>query len=80
MYMCLSLAIIFYSLWTMDYNEGNSLLTWTVPIVILICMKYSMTIEIGGDGDPTEVLYSDKILLSLIALYGLSLISFIYIF
>lgn len=80
MYMCLSLAIIFYSLWTMDYNSGNSLLTWTVPIVILICMKYSMTIEIGGDGDPTEVVYSDKMLLFLIALYGLSLISFIYIF
>ena len=80
MYMCLSLAIVFYSLWTMDHNEGNSLLIWTVPIVILICMKYSMTIEIGGDGDPIEVVYSDKMLLSLIVLYGISLVSFIYLF
>ena len=80
MYMCLSLAIVFYSLWTMDHNEGNSLLIWTVPIVILICMKYSMTIEIGGDGDPIEVVYGDKMLLSLIILYGISLVSFIYLF
>lgn len=80
MYMCLSLAIVFYSLWTMDYNKGESLLIWTVPIVILICMKYSMTIEIGGDGDPIEVVYGDKMLLSLIILYGISLVSFIYLF
>jgi len=80
MYMCLALAIVFYSLWTMDYNSGNSMLIWTVPIVILICMKYSMNIELGGDGDPTEVVYEDKILLLLIAIYGISLISCIYLF
>ena len=80
MYMCLALAIIFYSLWTMDYQIGNTMLVWTVPIVILICMKYSMTIEIGGDGDPIEVVYSDKMLLFLIILYGISLLSFIYLF
>lgn len=80
MYVCLSLAIVFYSLWTMDYNGGKTALIWTVPIIILICMKYSMNIESDGDGDPTEILYSDKMLLILILLYGISLVSIIYLF
>lgn len=78
MYMCLSLAIVFYSLWTMDYNYGDSMLTWTVPIVMLICMKYSMNVEKDGDGDPTDIIYGDKILLLLLSIYSISLISFIY--
>lgn len=80
MYMCLSLAIVFYSLWTMDYSSTNSLLVWTVPLVIIICMKYSMNVENGGDADPIEVVYSDKMLLFLIVIYGLSLVSVIYLF
>ena len=40
MYMCLSLAIVFYSLWTVTISDNNLILT--VPIVILICMRYSM--------------------------------------
>ena len=80
MYMCLSLAIVFYSLWTMDYSATNSLLVWTVPLVIIICMKYSMNVENGGDADPIEVVYGDKMLLFLIVIYGLSLVSVIYLF
>lgn len=80
MYMCLSLAIVFYSLWTTDGSSTNSLLILTVPLVIIICMKYSMNIENGGDADPIEVIYNDKLLLLLIVIYGLSLTSIIYLF
>lgn len=80
MYMCLSLAIVFYSLWTTDGSSTNSLLILTVPLVIIICMKYSMNIENGGDADPIEVIYNDKLLLLLIIIYGLSLTSIIYLF
>lgn len=42
---------------------------FTVPIVLLITMKYSLDIEGDSDGDPVEVLLQDKLLLSLVALY-----------
>lgn len=45
MYMCLTLAIGFYALWSMDGSTvslyGGSMV-FTVPIVLLITMKYSM--------------------------------------
>lgn len=72
MYMCLTLAIGFYTLWCMDgstvslYGGG---LVFTVPIVLLITMKYSMDIEGDSDGDPVEVLLHDKALVLLCAVY-----------
>ncbi len=68
MYMTLSMAIIFYSLWTTDVKivqQSNNLLIWTIPIVILICMKYSMDIEGNSDGDPVEVILKDKVIIFL---------------
>lgn len=82
MYMCLSLAIVFYSLWTVDFNVTNRInnnLIWTVPIVIIICMRYSMIIEKDSDGDPIEVVLSDKMLMLLIFIYGILLIGLLYI-
>ena len=84
MYMCLSMAIIFYSLWTTDVNivkKSNDMLIWTVPIVIIICIRYSMQIENvnKNDGDPTEVITNDKYLIGLVLLLGLSLFCILYI-
>ena len=81
MYMCLSLAIVFYALWTVESSvimNGN-LLIWTVPIIIIILMKYSMNIESDSFGDPVDVIIEDKILLGLIMIYGISVISIIYL-
>ncbi len=83
MYMCMLLAVVFYSLWCVDASttgviSGNYLL-WTVPLVLLICMKYSMTIEGKSDGDPVEVIFGDKWLLLLAALLGLAVLAIIYI-
>ena len=71
--MCLSLANVFYALWTMDEKTvslyDNKYLIFSVPIVLLITLKYSLDIEGELDGDPVEVLLHDKILLLLCALY-----------
>lgn len=79
MYMCLTLTIVFYSLWTFNLtNEINNLIL-TVPIVIIICMRYSMLIENDSHGDPVEVVLNDKILLSLILTYGIAMLGLLYI-
>jgi 4-hydroxybenzoate polyprenyltransferase len=71
MYICLGLTIAFYSLWceAMVKTLATPFLLSTVPLVIMICMKYSLDIEGNSEGDPIEVVYSDKILLLLIGLY-----------
>lgn len=83
MYMCLALTIAFYSLWAVDpitiarINTDN--IVWTVPLVILICMSYSLHVERDSDGDPVEVLLGDKFLLLLVALLGIIWIAMIYL-
>ena len=83
MYICLALTITFYSLWTVDpvtiARISNDFLVWTVPLVILICMKYSLNIEGDSDGDPVEVVLRDKILLGMVILFGCITLGIIYI-
>ena len=85
MYMCLALTIIFYSLWCVDpinslrFGDLNYLL-FTVPIVMIICMKYSLNIEGDSFGDPVDVVFSDKTMLALIIIYGLCILLLLYIF
>ncbi|MBE0601978.1 MAG: prenyltransferase, partial [Firmicutes bacterium] len=82
MMMCVTLGIVFYSLWSVDANTvlrvGGEQAVWTVPLVILIFFKYSMSIEGQSDGDPIEVLLKDKLLLALVALLGLALFAIVY--
>lgn len=82
MYMCLALAVMFYALWTMDAltvaRAGSEGLIWTVPLVLLICMKYSLDVEGQSDGDPVEVLLHDRILVLLVLLLGLVIGCMIY--
>ncbi|MBQ8228810.1 MAG: decaprenyl-phosphate phosphoribosyltransferase [Clostridia bacterium] len=83
MNMCLTLANVFYALWSMDDNTmahyNNQYLIFTVPIVLLITMKYSMTIEGESDGDPVEVLLHDKVLLLLCGVYAAAMFFILYI-
>jgi len=83
MYLFLCLTIAFYSFWTVDAfgNHGTKgkLLYWTVPLVIIICMKYSLDIERDSDGDPVDVVFSDWVLFLLSALYGVIMIGIIYL-
>lgn len=85
MYMCLGLTIVFYSLWCVDsttierYSNSNINIVWTVPLVMLICMKYSLNVEGDSDGDPVSVLLKDKILIAMVLLYAIILLFIIYV-
>ena len=79
MYMCLALLNTFYALWCKDItNAGMEYAMWTVPIVILICMKYSLTVEGNSEGDPVEVLLHDRVLMALCVVYGIVMIGMLY--
>ena len=83
MYICSALTIVFYSLWSVDpvtveFFENNAMV-WTVPVVILICMTYSFTIEKSKADDPVDVIFDNKFLLLLIALYGIAVMGIIYL-
>ena len=83
MYICMALVVVFYALWTMDAKTieayHGSRMVWTVPVVMLIFMKYSMTVEGNSDGDPVEVLLHDKVLLGLCAFYLLLMLALLYV-
>lgn len=42
--------------------DGNYFCIWTVPLVLLICIRYSFDVEGDSDGDPVEVILHDRIL------------------
>lgn len=72
MYMFLTLMIVFYSMWCVDASnivKFDNKLIFTVPILMIICMKYSMDIEKKAEGDPVEILFSDKVLLALVLIF-----------
>ena len=67
-YLSLALTIVFYSLWTIE--QSIKYLYLTIPLLIIIFMKYSLNIEKNDEGDPTTVLYQDKLLMGLCLIYG----------
>lgn len=77
MQMCLALSIVFYSLWSVD-NEVTALM-WTVPLVICICLRYSMTVEGSSDGDPVEVIFQDKVLIAMAAAFAAITLALLYL-
>lgn len=82
MYMCMALGIVFYSLWCIDVNttiSGAFNIIWTVPFVIIICMKYTLNIERDSYGDPVDVILSDWVLLIMGLVYALTMFLGIYI-
>ncbi len=78
-----SLTIVFYSLSCADKNTAVARrgvnLMWSVPLVILVLLRYNMILENGkSDGDPVEVVQKDRVLLFLIAFYGIAILILIY--
>ena len=79
MNMCMTLALVFYSLWTVDVSHGfGTVLIWTVPFLILIVLKYNLNIEKNSDGDPTEVIFKDPLLLGMIVVFMLLMFAILY--
>ena len=83
MYVCSALTIVFYSLWSVDASTiahfGNNKVVWTVPLVIVICITYSLTVEKYSEDDPIDIIFKNKFLLVMILFYGITVIGIIYI-
>lgn len=77
MYVCVALANVFYALWTIEMPVSG--MSWTVPIFIIILMCYSLDVERDVEGDPTDVILHDRMLLCLVALYAVLLFVLLYI-
>lgn len=73
MYMFLALSIVFYSLWTLEMSTKLKYIIYTIPLVIIIALKYSLDIEKESDGDPVDVIFVDRILITLSMLLAIIL-------
>ena len=82
MNMFLTLGVIFYALWSMDektvQHYDNRYLVYSVPIIILISLRYSLIVEGDSDGDPMETLLHDKVLQALSVFYLLAMFYILY--
>jgi 4-hydroxybenzoate polyprenyltransferase len=82
MYMCQALVVVFYALWSRDVvtveRFGGRAFVYTVPLVLVILLKYSLNVEGDSDGDPTSVILRDKTLLLLCAAYAVWVFLIIY--
>ena len=76
----IGLTIVFYSLWCIDIQNllWTNYLIWTIPLLLIIVMKYSLNLEVTKDGDAVEILIKDKILISLIGIYLIALLVILY--
>ncbi len=83
MYVCLALADVFYALWSMSESTaelyGTEYVFLTVPLFIIITLRYSYDIEGDSDGDPVEVLLHDKILGLLTLIYIIVMAMLLYL-
>ena len=74
MYLSLAIGITFYSLWAIEHT--NEYFAYTIPLVFIILMRYSLIIEGESDGDPVEVIIKDKTLILLGLIYVACIFSF----
>jgi len=83
MYVCQALCVVFYALWSIDFETVERLHTsafvYTIPIVLIIFFKYSLNIEANADGDPTSVLLGDKVLIFLCVAYIICAFCIVYL-
>lgn len=78
MIITMSLAIVFYSLYTILGNTIIQHAIFTIPFVILGIFRYFMLLESNiEDGDPTEVILNDRIIQIIVVGYGVLLLALI---
>ncbi len=76
MSLMMGLAIVFYALWARDID--NSYMIFTVPLFMLIVLRYSMACEKLAEGDPVEVILGDLPLIVMLFIYGLTVVLMMY--
>ena len=76
MFTCAGLMIVFYSLWAMA--RGLNMI-YTVPVVIFVVCRYLLDVcENDSHGDPTTVIFKDKLLLISCGAYVFLTIGLLY--
>jgi 4-hydroxybenzoate polyprenyltransferase len=83
MYVCQALCVVFYALWSIDpvtiEKFHTSAFIFTIPLIFIIFLKYSLNIETDIEGDPVSVLLNDKILLLLCVIYVICVFFIVYL-
>ena len=83
MYVCQALCVVFYALWSIDSvtieRFNTSAFVYTIPLIFIILLKYSLNIETDTNGDPVSVLLNDKILLLLCVIYVICAFFIVYL-
>lgn len=79
MYVFSSLSIVFYSLWSLEMSNKFKSIIYTIPLIIIIQLKYSLDIENESDADPVDVLLEDKTLIALVAILATILTLMLYL-
>ena len=79
MQLCMTLALVFYSLWSAGAGMGGQRMLWTVPLAVCICLKYSRAAEADADGDPVEVLLHDRTLLGMAVAFAALVLALLYL-
>lgn len=75
-WICAGLSIVFYSLWALN-REHN--MVYTVPLIIFLVSRYLLRLsDPDSHGDPTTVLFKDKVLLAAGGVYGLLTVFLLY--
>lgn len=69
MYMYLAIFLVFYALWSTDAGALPGMI-YTTPLVIIMAMRYTYTLENDAHGNPVDMILGDKLLLLLGALYA----------
>lgn len=76
-YLTLTLMFVFYSLWAIEQNINFLFLT--IPLLMIIFMRYCLINEKSEEGDPTTIIYQDKSLFGLCFLYAILMIIFMVV-
>jgi hypothetical protein len=78
----MTLSVAFYALWSIDEQVvrtfNSDKLIMTVPFVLIGMFRYSLIVEGDSYGDPTDVIFSDKLLQLVILGYTVFVFMLIY--
>jgi 4-hydroxybenzoate polyprenyltransferase len=83
MYVCQTLCVAFYALWSIDpatiQRFNTRAFVYTIPLILIILLKYSLNVETDSDGDPTSVVLHDRTLMLLCMVYVICAFCILYV-
>ncbi len=77
MYLSLAVTTVFYSLWAVE--QENQCFAYTIPLLLMILIRYCLIIETTDNDDPVEIVTKDKMMLLFeiaYVLFGMGIVIF----